>query len=132
MNPVSPSTPFYHARDRQPVKGASLLLKMGFLRRWKCQLGSSTIFGLSALAVEAYGFTLVRPCVRPSVRPSHHIWRSAHQILMIFCTKLHLNESKKCSKTIFEKVLVWPFFAIFGQKIRFLSFFFKIAHQNFT
>ena len=27
-------------------------------------------FGLSALAVEAYGFTLVRPCVRPSVRPS--------------------------------------------------------------
>ena len=72
---------------------------MGFLWRWNCQLGSSTIFGLSALAVEAYGFTLVRA----SVRPSHHIWRSAHQILMIFCTKLHLNESKKCSKPIFEK-----------------------------
>ena len=34
-----------------------------------------------------YKFTLVRA--------SHHIWRSAHQILMIFCTKLHLDESKK-------------------------------------
>ena len=49
------------------------------------------VFGLSALAVEAYGFTLVRA----SVCASHHIWRSAHQILMIFCTKLHLDESKK-------------------------------------
>ena len=47
--------------------------------------------GLSALAVEAYGFTLV--C--PSVCASHHIWRSAHQILMIFCTKLHLDKAKK-------------------------------------
>ena len=27
-------------------------------------------FGLSALAVEAYGFTLVRPSVHASVRPS--------------------------------------------------------------
>ena len=37
-----------------------------------------------------YGFALLRPSVCPSVRASHHIWRSAHQILMIFCTKLHL------------------------------------------
>ena len=42
------------------------------------------IFGLSALAVEAYGITLVRVSVRPSVRASHHIWRSVHQILMFF------------------------------------------------
>ena len=47
------------------------------------------VVGLSALAVDAYGFALVRPSV------IHHIWRSAHQILMVFCTKLHLDESKK-------------------------------------
>ena len=53
------------------------------------------IIGLSALAVEAYGFTLGRVFVRPSVCARRDIWRSAHQILMIFCTKLHLDESKK-------------------------------------
>ena len=81
---------------------------------WVCQIGEIfthwigfisnfviflEIFGLSALAVEAYEFTLVRPWVRVP----HHIWRSVHQILMIFCTKLHLDESKKWSKQVFEK-----------------------------
>ena len=35
-------------------------------------LGQNTllVIGLSALAVEAYGFTLVRPLVRPFLRPS--------------------------------------------------------------
>ena len=51
MDPVSPSTPFYHAQDCQPVKGASLHLKIGFLWWWKCQLGSSTIFS-------GWGFSL--------------------------------------------------------------------------
>ena len=55
---------------------------------------SYTIFvGLSALADEAYGFTLVRPCV--CVCPSQHNWRSAHQIFPKLCTKLLLGETKK-------------------------------------
>ena len=53
------------------------------------------IIGLSALAEEAYGITLVRPSVRPCVRPSQHIWRSAHQIFPKLCTKLLLGETKK-------------------------------------
>ena len=49
---------------------------------------------------------------RSSVRASHHIWRSAHQILMIFCTKLHLDESKKMFQADFWKKFsfgrFWP------------------------
>ena len=56
--------------------------------------------GLSVLAVEAYGFTLVRLFVRPCVR---HTISGDHQILIIFCTKIHFDEIKKCSKRIFEK-----------------------------
>ena len=60
------------------------------------------LVGLSALAVEAYGFTLVRACVRACVcarvracvRPSHHIWKTSHQIFLKLCTK-YIDESKK-------------------------------------
>ena len=58
---------------------------------------------------------------------------------MIFCTKLYLDEAKKCFKRIFEKILIFkilakngqflPFLAISGQKIRFLDIFFESAHQ---
>ena len=58
---------------------------------------------------------------------------------MIFCTMLHLDESKKCSKRIFEKKYrfrdfgqkwpILPFLAIFSQKIKFLDYFFESAHQ---
>ena len=34
------------------------------------ELSESSVIGLSAFAVEAYGFTLVRPSVRACVRPS--------------------------------------------------------------
>ena len=37
------------------------------------QIVPFSFIGLSALAVEAYGFTLVRPFVRPFVRPWRHI-----------------------------------------------------------
>ena len=57
-----------------------------------------------------------------------------------FFTKLHLDESKKCSKRIFENNSCFrdivqigqflPFFAIFSQKIRFLDIFFQFAHQT--
>ena len=87
------------------------------------------VFGLSALAVEAYGITLVHS----SVRASHHIWRSAHQILMIFCTKLHLDKTKKMFQADFWKKFsfsifwpktanfchIWPFLA---QKSGFWTF----------
>ena len=59
------------------------------------------IFLCWSLGFEAYMGS--RSSVRASVRPSHHIWRSAHQIFMIFCTKLYLDKTKKCSKRIFEK-----------------------------
>ena len=88
--------------------------------------------GLSALAVEAYGFTLIHS----SVRARRDIWRSAHQIFLKLGTKLHLGETKKCSKRIFEKNSrfrdfgqKWPIFAIFSQKIRFSDIFFETAHQ---
>ena len=42
----------------------------------------------------------MRPFVRPSVTPYLEI-RAAD--FDDFCTKLHLDESKKCSKQIFEK-----------------------------
>ena len=53
------------------------------------------IFGLSALAERPMDARLSawRPSVRPSV--SDRISKKTHQILMIFCTKLHLDESKK-------------------------------------
>ena len=77
---------------------------------------------------KTYGFTLVRACVRASVRASHHIWRSAHQILMIFCTKLHLDESKKMFQADFwKKILVWPFLA----KILKTRIFSKIRLEHF-
>ena len=54
------------------------------------------VFGLSALAEGPMDSrSCVRPFVRLFVRSGRDIWRSAHQILMIFCTKLHLDESKK-------------------------------------
>ena len=47
----------------------------------------------------------IRPCafVCSSVRPWRDIWRFAHQIFLKLGTKLHLGETKKCSKRIFEK-----------------------------
>ena len=47
--------------------------------------------GFSRLGLWIHACAFVRACVCVS----HHIWRSACQILMIFCTKLHLDESKK-------------------------------------
>ena len=56
------------------------------------------------------------------VRASHHIWRSAHQILMIFCTKLHLDESKKMFQADFWKKFLfsrfWPKNQVFGLFLR--------------
>ena len=68
-----------------------------------------SFIGLSALAVEAYGFTLVRSSVRSSVRARCDIWRSAHQIFLKLGTKLHLGEikKKKCSNRIFEKKILF-------------------------
>ena len=92
-----------------------------------------------ALTDGSYGFTLVRASVRPCLCAAHHIWRSAPQILMIFCTKLHLDESKNVPSGFLKKILVFeilakngqflPFLAIFSQKIRFLDIFFESAHQ---
>ena len=59
---------------------------------------------------------------------------------MIFCTKLHLDESKKMfqadfwKKFSFFKILAkngqfLPFLAIFSQKISFSDIFFETAHQ---
>ena len=60
---------------------------------------------------------LVRPCVRSFVRASRYIQKTAHQVLMIFCTKVHLDESKKCSKRIFEKkTFVFEIFAKNGSR----------------
>ena len=60
------------------VKKESLINLKLVAMIWFQKLGTC-VFGLSTLALTAYGFTLVRPCVRTS----HHIWRSAHQTLMI-------------------------------------------------
>ena len=99
----------------------------------------SIIVGLSALAVEAYGITLVGLSVRRPIRSSHHMLRSPHQISMIFCTKLHLDEFKKMFQADFWKNRrfrdlgqKWPILAIlaiFSQKIRFLDIFLESAHQ---
>ena len=40
---------------------------------------------------------------RSFVCASQHIWRSTHQILIIFCTKLHLDEFKKMFQADFWK-----------------------------
>ena len=95
---------------KEPINSLSYVLSSVGPFVWpflSYSLDRSIFFGLSALAVEAYGFLLVRAsvraCVRACVRARRDIWRSAHQILMMFCTKLHLDESKKCSKRIFER-----------------------------
>ena len=46
------------------------------------------VFGLSAVAAEAYGFTLVYLCVPPS---SHRIWRTAYQIFSNFARSCFLT-----------------------------------------
>ena len=90
-----------------------------------------TLFGLSVLAVEAYGFALLRSCVRAW----RDIWRSAHQIFLKFGTKLHLGEAKKMFQADFWKKFsfsrfwpktanlchFWPFLAknqVFGHFLR--------------
>ena len=94
------------------------------------------VIGLSALAEGPMDW---RSCVRSCVRPRRDIWRSAHQIFLKLCPKLHLSETKKCSKRIFEKNSRFqdlakngqflPYLAIFSRKIRFLDIFFEFAHQ---
>ena len=53
--------------------------------------------GLSVCAAETYELVLIGSCLH------HSIQKTSYYVLVIFCTKLHLNESKKCSKPIFEK-----------------------------
>ena len=82
-----------------PVFESLLILSS---RENDCPLYSFWSLGFSR---KAYGITLVRA----SVRASHHIRISAHLILMIFCTKLHLVESKKnVPSRCLKKILVCP------------------------
>ena len=62
------------------------------------QLVLGLIFGLSALADEAYGFTLVRACVRHSISGDPRI-----RFFRNFAPSCFLARLKKCSKRIFEK-----------------------------
>ena len=55
---------------------------------------------------------------------------------MIFCTKLYLDEAKKCSKRIFEKNsrlpprgVFDPKNPLFGLKMDFWAYIFETAHQ---
>ena len=72
---------------------------------------------------------------RSCVRLSHHIWRSTDQILMIFCTKLHLDESKNVQSRFLKKNLVCPPRGVFdpqtlfGWKMGFWAYIFETAHQ---
>ena len=60
------------------------------------------LVGLSALAEEAYGITLVRPCVRACVR--HSISGDPRiRFFRNFAPSCFLARLKKCSKRIFEK-----------------------------
>ena len=90
-----------------------------------------SFIGLSALAVEAYGFTLVRPSVRSFVRPFVRDAISGDPRIRFFwnfAQSCILARQKKCSKRIFEKNSrfrdfgqkwpILPFLAIFSQKIR--------------
>ena len=65
--------------------------------------------------------------LRPSVTPYLEIRASDFDD---FCTKLHLDESKKCSKRIFEKILVsTQNSSLFGWKMAFWAYIFETAHQ---
>ena len=67
------------------------------------------VVGLSALAGRPMdSCSCVRACVRDGIsrKPRIRFW-------WFFCTKLHFDESKKCSERTFEKKFFWPFFAIF-------------------
>ena len=63
---------------------------------WNLPIFYIKIVGLSALAG--------RPMdSRSCVRAWRHIYKTAHQILIIFCTRLHLDESKKMFQADFWK-----------------------------
>ena len=68
--------------------------------------GSSNLADFWSLGISGrtYGFALVRPCVRAW----RDIWRSAHQIFLKLCTKLHLGETKKVPSKFYKKILVCP------------------------
>ena len=87
---------------------------------------------------ETYGFTLVRPYVRPYGFSE----KSAHQIFLIFLMNLWLRNRKKVTVSLFvRKFKIGPFLAkngpksaIFGQnspKSVFFAHIFKVTHQIF-
>ena len=89
------------------------------------------LIGLSALAVEAYGFTLVRSSVRDGIsrKPRIRFW-------WFFAQSYILMSLKKCSKRIFEKNsrlpprgVFDPKTPLFGWKMAFWAYIFKTAHQ---
>ena len=84
----------------------------------------------------SFGFMPEDLCIQgcQCVCVSHHIWKTAHQIFLKLCTKLYIDESKKCSKRIFEKkFLISRLQGISvknGPKIDIFCRIIKTIHQN--
>ena len=93
------------------------------------------IFGPPPSALGTYGFAAVRSFVRSFVR-YNQISKSAHQIFLIFCTKLWLMNVTEVTFSDFgEKISLSPFWAKnwpFWPKNGHFDLFFQIRSQDFA